>query len=94
MVYEMRETHRKKKWAEFLWGRKAWRVGLCGSGNFTLSPRYKVQGMHDRDREGFYFYFYFYFYLFLFFLFKRLQSDTDALSQKKKRKKKKKENQQ
>lgn len=54
MVYEMRETHRKKKWAagqNFYGEIKAWRVGLCGSGNFTLSPRYKVQGVHDRERD-------------------------------------------
>lgn len=44
MVYEMRETHGKKKvggGTEFLWGRKAWRVGLCGSGKLhtTVPPR-------------------------------------------------------
>lgn len=54
----------------FLWGNKSLAGGTCGSGNFTLSPRYKVCMI---EREGFYFYFYFYFYLFLFFLFKRLR---------------------
>lgn len=71
---------------EFLWGRKAWRVGLVGRGNFTLldylPPRYKVC-MIERERDFiFILLFTFYFYLFLFFLFKRLQSDTDVLSPK------------
>lgn len=63
MVYEMRETHRNKKWAgggtEFLWGRKAWRVGLVGRGtsHFLLPPRYKVCMI---EREGFNFLFFFY----------------------------------
>lgn len=68
-------------------GKKSLAGGTCGSGNFTLSPRYKVCLI---ETEGFCFYS---FFILLFFL-KRLQLDTDVLSQKKKRKKKKKKNQQ
>lgn len=47
MVYEMRETHGKKKWAagrNFYGEIKAWRVGLVGRGtsHYLLPPRYKV----------------------------------------------------
>lgn len=55
MVYEMRgEREAAKKSGRrdriFYGERKAWRVGLCGSGNFTLSPRYKVCTI-ERERD-------------------------------------------
>lgn len=43
-------------------GKKSLAGGTCGSGNFTLSPRYKVC-MIERERD----FVFIYFYLFIYF---------------------------